>query len=182
MVKYIEHNHIVLRKARMDDLNDLYNNLWSSKEVAKYLFWKESDSLEEAKERLLRTIDYQSNNHGFVVALKDTDEAIGITGIYEYEPSSYRESGLCIGEKFQGNGYGKEMLEMLLYLAFEVFKAHKFRYSCITENVRSKNLCSKYGFKYYESKKEVRKWDNQEFMIDYFYLDKNKYFEYKHKG
>lgn len=177
MIKYVEHNNIVFRKANMNDLENLYNNLWSSKEVAKFLFWKESQSLEEAFERLKRTINFQSHHHGFVVALKSSDEAIGITGIYEYEPFNYMESGLCIGEKFQGNGYGKEMLELLLYLAFEVFKANKFRYSCITENVRSKNLCLKYGFEYANSKLEMRKWDNKEFTIDYFYLTKDKYFE-----
>ena len=48
-----------------------------------------------------------------------------------------------------------------------------------TENIRSKNLCLKYGFEYSESKKEIRKWDNQEFIIDYFYLTKDKYFNNK---
>lgn len=179
MINYIEHNNIILRKANLDDLNNLYYNLWSSEEVAKYLFWKKTDSLEEARERLKRTIDFQTQNYAYVVALKENNEAIGITGISEYEPLSYRESGLCIGEKYQGYGYGKEMLEMLLYLAFEVLKAQKFRYSCITENIRSKNLCLKYGFEYCESNKEIRKWDNQEFIIDYFYLTKDKYFNKK---
>lgn len=177
MIKDVKHEHIALRKAKMSDLEAIYQNVWSSKEVAKYLFWKESESLEEAKERLKRTINFQSHHHGFVVVLKKTDEVIGVTGLYEYEPFKYMESGLCLGEKYQGFGYGKEMLEMLLYLAFEVFKANIFRYSCITENVRSKNLCLKYGFEYSNSKSEIRKWDNKEFTIDYFYLTKDKYFE-----
>ncbi len=179
MIKYVEHNNIILRKANMEDLEKLYYNLWSSEEVAKYLFWKKTDNLIDAEERIKRTVNFQMHHHSFVVALKTNNEAIGITGIYEYEPFCYRESGLCIGEKYQGFGYGKEMLEMLLYLAFEVLKAKKFRYSCITENIRSKNLCLKYGFEYSESKKEIRKWDNQEFIIDYFYLTKDKYFNNK---
>lgn len=180
MIKYVEHNHIALRKARIDDLESIYQNVWSSKQIAKFLFWKESGSIEEAKERLLRTINFQSHHHGFVVVLKNTDEVIGITGIYEYEPFKYMESGLCLGEKYQGYGYGKEMLEMLLYLAFEVFKASTFIYACITENLKSKHLCLKYGFEYHESKEEIRKWDNQKFTIDYFYLTKEKYFENNH--
>ncbi len=179
MFKYVEHNNIILRKANLSDLENLYHNLWSSEEVAKYLFWKKTDSIKEAEERIKRTINFQTHHHGFVVALKNTNEAIGITGIYEYEPFCYMESGLCLGENYQGYGYGKEMLEMLLYLAFTVFKAKKFRYSCITENIRSRNLCLKYGFEYSGSKKEIRKWDNKEFKIDYFYLTKDKYFNKK---
>ena len=177
IVKYIEHNNITLRKAKTSDLKPLFINLWSSGEVAKYLFWEKSNSLENATERLDRTIKYQSENNGFVVALKSTGEAIGITGVVEYEPLCYRESGLCIGEQFQGFGYGKEMLEMLLYLVFVVLKGNVFRYSCVSENIRSKNLCLNYGFEYKETLKEVRKWDNKEFNIDYFYLTKEKYFK-----
>ncbi len=180
MIPRVEWGNIVLRKAEESDLNELYHNLWSSNDVAEYLFWQVSDSLEDAAKRLDRTIKYQTHHHGFVIAYAKTDEVIGITGVYEYEPFCYRESGLCIGDNFQGKGYGKETLEALMYVVFILLKADVFRYSCVSENIRSKNLCKKYGFKYFESKKEIRKRDNKEFIIDYFYLRKEEYF--KNKG
>ena len=74
MIKYVEHNNIILRKANMEDLEKLYYNLWSSEEVAKYLFWKKTDNLIDAEERIKRTVNFQMHHHSFVVALKTNNE------------------------------------------------------------------------------------------------------------
>ena len=55
-----------------------------------------------------------------VLARKETDEAIGLCAIRENEPGHFEESGICIGTAFQGKGYGKEIVALLLELVLHV--------------------------------------------------------------
>lgn len=78
-------------------------------------------------------------------------------------------------KEIQGNGYGAELLSLILELAFSKLNADKFIYACMRENDKSKNICLKFGFKYYESKEEIRKYDNFKAVCDYYCLDKIDY-------
>ena len=43
---------IILRKARTEDLDSMWNNIWQDKEFAKFMLWKPVENIEEAKIRL----------------------------------------------------------------------------------------------------------------------------------
>lgn len=172
---YINGNNLILRKAMPKDLKPMLNNIWSDENIYKYMFFEPTNSLDEAKDRLNRSIEFQKNNYAYFIALKETNEAIGFCGIKEIEPNVYAETGLCIAQKFQGNGYGKELLIILLDLVFNKINADKFIYACMNNNLKSKNLCLSLGFKYYESKEEIRKYDNYKIVCDYYYLNKCDY-------
>lgn len=175
MFDYLEGKNIILRKANQNDLENIFNNVWSDENIAKYMFWKPTKTYEDAVDRLNRTIEFQKIYHAYFVVLKDTDEAIGFSGVYEVEKGVYAESGLCIATKYQGMGYGKELLSLLLNLAFNKLNADKFIYECMNDNIKSKRLCLSFGFKYTHSKLEVRKYDNKEFNCNYYELNKEDY-------
>ena len=59
--------HLVLRKAREDDLDAIYNNIWSDEPLNEMMFWEATKTKEEAKDKLMRTIEYQKYNHGLLV-------------------------------------------------------------------------------------------------------------------
>lgn len=174
-VIYIENKNVALRKATLDDLNDLYNNIWSDEDMAKYMLWQVSLDISNAKERLIRTINYQKDNLGFVITLKETNEVIGITGIYEYETNRYMEKGICISKQHRRKGYALEVLDMLLYMSFDIYKANDFLYSHVDYNNISKKLCEKYNFIYKETKQHIREYDNKTFNLKCYYLNKNSY-------
>ena len=50
--KLIETNRLILRKPRVSDAKDMFNNWASSKEVAKFMSWKAQEKLEDAIELL----------------------------------------------------------------------------------------------------------------------------------
>ena len=133
-VIYIENKNIILRKATLDDLNDLYKNIWSDEDMAKYMLWQVSSDISSAKDRLIRTINYQKDNLGYVVSVKETNEVIGITGINEYEKNRYMEKGICVAKQHRRKGYAKEILDMLLYISFDIYKGKDFLYSCVEYN------------------------------------------------
>ena len=53
---------MLLAKARFEDWEDLYRNVWSRPETARYMLWTATASGEEAKARMERTIAWQSSH------------------------------------------------------------------------------------------------------------------------
>lgn len=166
MIKQIIGPHIVIRKAKPSDLESIYYNVYSDADLLKLMLFRVSPSLEEAKDRLEKTIKFQSDKDLFFVALKDTDEAIGLCGVIkmdELEGNIYSEGGLAIAKKYQGRGYATEMLSMLMDVAFTKYQADAFMYSYFEGNEQSKGLCNHFDFKFFDTIKQVRPEDKKEF-------------------
>ena len=166
MEKLITEN-LVLRKAREADLKKIWKNIWNDEQIAETMLWKTTNTYEEAVERLNRTIKYQADNYAYFVCLKSNDEPIGFAGIREKECGIYEESGICIARKYQGRGYGKEVLKALKQLVFQELKGNRFLYGCFSNNEKSRKMCISQGFKYLSSENTIRDWDNKEFIVDY---------------
>ena len=180
IISSIVGKRICLRKAKISDETSVYSNIWSDEDLLRYTVWMKSSSLEEAKDRLLRNIAYQQKNpYVYFVTEKDSDEVIGFGGIMENGPKIYGEAGLCIAKKWQGKGYGKELLEILLDLAFVKLGAESFLYTVYKDNIVSKNLCFHYPFRFLEYK-EVPNIDNRNLgQMEVYCLNRADYFATK---
>lgn len=159
----IETEHLILRKARPDDLDKIWKNVWSDESIAKYMLWIPTKTREEAEERMNRTIHYQGIIPAFFTCLKETDEPIGFAGIKEIEEGVYEDCGACFMPLHQRKGYGKEMIAALTRLAFDEFHAKEVRFGCFEENIPSKSLIESMGFKYVNTVPEVREKDGYKY-------------------
>ena len=146
----------------------MWNNIWQDKELAKYMLWKPLENIEEAKIRLEKTIEYQKSNLAFYICLKETDEAIGFLGAVNIGDGIFEDSGICIANKYQGNGFGKQAMQLLLKMIFEELGGKEFIYSCFEENKKSQKLCESLGFEYQFSKQSIRKWDGLKYTARYY--------------
>lgn len=164
----LETERLVLRKARKDDLEAIWHNIWSDAKLARTMLWQPTLSLEEAQQRMERTISLQSLHFTYFVCLKETDVPIGFAGIREVAPGVFDEMGLCIAPAHQRKGYGKEMLEALVSLAFDKLGGHTFLYSCFRENTPSARLCKSLGFHYTHTDTGTRAWDGYQYTCDHF--------------
>lgn len=163
----IETEDLVLKKASMNDLNDMYKNIWSQEESAKYMLWMPTKSIEEAEERMKRTIEFQKDKIAYLVYEKNSGQAIGFAGMKEVEDKVYEDSGIAIGPKFVGQGYGKQILMALVEYCFEDLGAIKIIYSYRSENIASKKLQQSYGFHYTHSQLMVDKRNRLKYMLDF---------------
>ena len=175
MINKIETDRLVLRKAKISDLDNIYNNVWSDSSIADNMLWEVTKSKADAIDRLNRTIKYQNNHYAYIVCLKDTDEAIGFVGIFEKGEDIYEDTGICISKKYQNRGYGKETLKAIIDLVFNKLTGKKLLYSCFSTNIKSRKLCTSLGFKFGYSENTIRKYDNKVFIVDYYYLDRDMY-------
>ena len=172
---FIEGENIVLRKARLDDLDNILNNIWSKEDVFKTMLFKPTTIKDEAIDRLVRTTNFQACNYGYFIAKKDTNEAIGFCGIKEIQEGVYEECGICVTSIYQGKGYGKETLALLLDLVFNKLNGKEFRYSLFKDNEKSRGLLRRYFFEFNKEYNIVRSWDNKEFISEEFILTKENY-------
>ncbi len=166
MYETLEGEHIVLRKARETDWQSMLQNVWGDEAVYRWMLFQPTLTEAEARERCARSVRFQSENHAWFVALKDADEAIGMCAIREYEPGRWEECGICVGTKYQGKGYGKEIVALLLDLCFRKLGAEDFRYGYDFDNVKSKKLAASFGFRYDHSYELTRPWDGTVKKID----------------
>ena len=171
--KIIETRDLILRKAVKEDAEDLYYNYWSQEISCKYMFWKTTKSLDEANERILKTIKFQQKYPvSFVVYDKNSKEVIGLVGFDEKEKNVYQDCGLGIGPRFTGKGYGKQLLEALIKYLFIEVGATKIICNCDRKNIASSNWLKSCGLEYTHSEKGLRERDNVECTIDYYEIKK----------
>ena len=175
MIKEIITNNLILRKAKLNDLDEIFNNVWKHKELAKYMLWKPNKTIEEAKDRLERTLNYQKDHDAFFITLKETGEVIGFAGVFEKEKGIYEDTGLCISGKCHRKGYGRETIRALEKLIFDYHKGKRFIYSCQKPNIPSKKLAISLGFIYSHSLPQIRDYDNYHYICEYYNLDKKDY-------
>lgn len=169
--------NIYLRKARLEDTKAIFDNVWSDFQLAEMMFWPAMSDYSLAEERMIRTMNFQGDKDCYFVALKETNEAIGLAGISLEKEGIYQENGIAIAKKCQGKGYGKEVLDILLKLAFIKNDALQFDYFCCHHNIRSAALCKKFGFIYESSGIETRGYDQKDFLIDKYILKREDYFK-----
>lgn len=73
------------------------------------------------------------------------------------------------------NGYGKEVVSLLLDLAFNKLDAIDFQYGYFQDNHKSKKLAEKFGFAYDRTIEFIRPWDQELKLIDECLLDRETY-------
>ena len=108
------------------------------------------DSEEEAKERMIRTLDFQrKEKYALTVYLKTNEvpKAIGWASMREVSSGIYADMGIAIGPDFVGKGYGKQILNALCDEARNQ-GAKEFHCSCREKNLASRGLQDACGFKF----------------------------------
>lgn len=175
MRERFEGERIVLRKARMSDLDAVAANIYCDAELLSTMFLNISRDRAEAESRLARTIAFQKERPLYFVARKDTDEVIGLCGLCEEAEGIWSEAGLAIARKEQGRGFGREMLAILLDYAFRELGARQFVYSCMDTNTRSRNLALSFGFQYESTSSTVREYDQKKFNLERYSLSREAY-------
>ena len=156
----LEGMNICLRKARESDSDSMLRHVWGDEDVYRWMLYAPTFGADEALERCRRSIEYQKDHFAYFISLKDTDEAFGMCAIRGDPEGHFEESGICIGKQYQGRGYGRETVALLLDLAFCKLGAEDFRYGYFEDNTRSGKLAEHFGFRYEKTYAMTREWDN----------------------
>lgn len=141
----METRDLILAKARFEDWEDMYRNVWSRPETARYMLWQVTSREEEARARMERTIAWQREHDVWLVREKPSGQAIGWAGLAEASPGVWQETSIALGPEFVGRGYGRQILQLLMDIA-RSRGGTEFRCSARSENTASKALITSCGF------------------------------------
>jgi len=164
----LETDDLLLKKARFDDWESMYRNVWSRPEAAKYMAWRLSASEEDARERIRRTMVYQASHDTYCVYEKKSGQAIGFAGVEEIRPHIFQDAGIALGPDYVGKGYGRQILKLLLEYCRSL-GGTEFYYFTRAGNMASKALALSCGFtcQYTEEKADWRNGEPYELEVYY---------------
>ncbi len=163
----IETQNLILKKTSESDLDEIYHNLWCHKESARYMLWDVTETLEDVKERLIKSIDFQQfHKYAFFIYEKSSGKAIGFAGMKEIEPGVFEDTGIAVGPEYVGKGYGTEVLSAFIEEARKC-GAHKFVASCRTQNLASHNLMMKCGLSFSHNEDRTDPRDGSQYILEF---------------
>jgi len=161
----IQTNRLMLKPIHEDYINDIHANFTPA--VTKYMPHNPKGDridivnfVERSKRDLLAKTDL------VFIMLNQEEQFIGCCGIHHINPISV-EIGLWLKEEAQNQGYGTEAIIGLIEFIEQNFSIEYIIYPVDMENIRSRNIPEKLGFKafktYSQQKNELIKLN----MIEY---------------
>lgn len=113
----LETDRLILRKVKIEDAADMYNNWCKDENVSKYLPWDTHKNIEATKAVINMWIEEYKEDFSYewIVVLKENSEPIGTIGLYKKHISDESaEIGYVYGTKYWGKGYASEALKKVL--------------------------------------------------------------------
>ena len=143
---YTERLH--LRKLRREDIPVYYERLGSSEAVTKYMLFPPHQDISESVESVEKALRrYEEGKcYRYCIALKDTDELIGIIEPLRFDEE--RDScsfAYMLAQKFWGQGYGTEAVEAVFGFLFEKMGIERIEADHMAENPASGAVMRKVG-------------------------------------
>ena len=163
----------------MKDLDLMWKNIWTSEDMARRMLWDTVATRAEAIRRLRKLLQYQQEQFWYLVCLRNNNEPIGtaeVRPLIDYgldDRNCYEEFGICVTEKCQSKGYGKEILKALKRLVFVKLGGDIFYYKCESDNDKSRNLALMQNFRFEKIRKEY--YDDKEVLIIDYYMTRLMY-------
>ncbi len=147
----LESNRIILRPLSLSDANHIFNSWTSDPEVAKYMIWDTHKSVEETTEWLKIEVNNIDNKKHYVwgFILKETGELFGSGGISFNRKLGCYSLGYNIMKRYWGQGLTTEAGKTILDYGINILGENKFFCRHAVNNIGSKKVMIKLGFKYF---------------------------------
>ena len=120
----IKTKRLILRKFKLTDVEDMFNNWASDSEVTKYLSWLPHDNIKETKKTIKTWIKEYENpkNYNWAIVPENFGKVIGSITVVGISNEKLRcEIGYCISKSYWNQGVTTEALKAIIdYLLKEV--------------------------------------------------------------
>ena len=169
----LETARLILRKSRMEDWRDLWENVWSRPEAARYMFWSVTTDEAAARARMERTIEWEKTHPWkYCVEEKASGRVIGWAGVEPLREGVWGETGIALGPDYWRRGYGREILEALCAFC-RGMGAKRFVAAAREENFASNALIRERGFFFDRSEERVDERNGESYFMNWYHRDLN---------
>lgn len=143
----IRTERLQLRWITLDDA-DLMLAIWNDPDFIRHVMDRGIRTLDESRQALREGVLKHYDEHGYGpyrVSSMDSDEAMGICGLFKRENLEYPDVGYGFLPEFCGHGYAIEAARAVLDHARNEMKLDKLVAIVSEENTRSTHLLEKLG-------------------------------------
>lgn len=147
----LETELLILRRFKITDADDMFENYASSDNVTKYMTWETHSNIDVTREYLQSLTKSYSDGKVFdwAIELKNENKVIGSIGAKKPDESlSKIEIGYCIGEKWWNRGIVTEALKEVIRFFFEEIGVNRIEAYHDVRNPASGRVMQKCGMKF----------------------------------
>ena len=144
----IETSRLILRRFRIEDADDMYNNWASDPKVTEFLTWPTHSSVDITKSLLTDWVSHYEEGDYFNWALeyKETGAVIGnISVVHLREDISAAEIGYCMGRAYWGKEIMPEALKAVIDYLFDKAEMNRICACHDVNNPKSGRVMDKAG-------------------------------------
>lgn len=168
----LESKRIILRPLSINDAEHIFKSWTSDPEVAKFMKWDQHQSIQDTIGWLKQEEqNIESELHytwGFI--LKETGELFGSGSICFNKEVDCYELGYNIMKKFWGKGLTTEAGRLMLDFGINTLAVKKFFCRHAIDNIGSKKVMLKLGFKYFADSSYTSFSGQKHFLSKDYYL------------
>jgi ribosomal-protein-alanine N-acetyltransferase len=165
--KRLETNRLILRKFDFDDVEDMFYNWASDKDVTLSLSWQAHSNIEMTKKVLNRWIKCYDNleSYKWAIETKDNNTLIGNISLINVDNRLEKcEIGYCISKPYWNRGIVTEAFKRVISFAFDEISFNRIGGRHQVGNVASGRVMEKCGLKYEGCLREISKNNVGEFV------------------
>lgn len=146
----IETPRLILRQARMEDAQVMFDNWANDPEVTKYLTWPPHGNVEITRKLLASWVqNYEKDDYyQWIIVLKDLGEPIGSIMASTVGRAQSAHIGYCIGKHWWHQGIMSETLKAVIDFLFEEVGYHRAEAMHDPNNPNSGKVMKKCGMQY----------------------------------
>ncbi len=159
----IETERLILRKARPEDAQAMFDNWASDDRVTKHMTWQTYSKPEEAEWRISYLLgEYANDNfYEWFIELKEIGQPIGSIGAVRVDDNvQLAHVGYCMGNNWWGKGIMPEALAAVIRFFFEQVGVNRVEACHDINNPNSGRVMAKCGMTY-EGTLRQSGWSNQ---------------------
>ncbi|MFX0163473.1 MAG: GNAT family N-acetyltransferase [Candidatus Hodarchaeota archaeon] len=146
----LDGERVKIRKLKISDARDIYENV-KDKDIGRWMFRFLHPYPKDEARKFIRRTHYKlkkKKGYDFGIVLKNTNKVIGVVDLFDIDWENKKaEIGYWLGKKYWGRGLMTEAVKLILKFGFEDLKLHRIYARLFEENIGSKNVLEKCGFK-----------------------------------
>ena len=149
-MKILQTKRLTLRTTSLDDINDLFIQIFSNHDVIKHTFGSQLFSLEQTKKFIKDNCNFDSKIGLSTLVENESEQIIGLAGIIEsnYLDTTDYEFGFILAKDFWNKGYATEIGRAQVDFIQNELKASRVLALAHKDNFGSLNCIKKLGLSY----------------------------------
>lgn len=143
----LETPRLTLRTTKLEDSNDLFEQVFSNETVVKYTFGNDGLNLEQSKQFIKENCNFDKELGLSTLIEKESSAIIGLAGVLQsdYLDQTDYEFGFILGENYWGKGYATEIGQAQIDYIQNKIKAKRVLALAHKENIGSIKTIEKLG-------------------------------------